>query len=96
MNAYERDPRARRACLALFGYKCAACDVDFATVYGDIGKNFIHVHHIVPISKVVEGYAIDPAKDLVPVCPNCHAMLHRTALPLSIKELKQRLRRAAS
>ena len=46
-------------------------------MYGELGQGFIHVHHIVPISKIGKEYKIDPINDLVPVCPNCHAMLHR-------------------
>ena len=51
--------------------------MDFENMYGELGKGFIHVHHIVPISMIGKEYKIDPIKDLVPVCPNCHAMLHR-------------------
>jgi 5-methylcytosine-specific restriction protein A len=37
----------------------------------------------------------DPQRDLVPVCPNCHSMLHRGRLtPLSIDDLRSVLRRA--
>ncbi|WP_444659086.1 hypothetical protein ACRQV7_00760 [Caproiciproducens sp. R2] len=38
-----------------------------------------------------EEYIVDPIEDLEPVCPNCHAMLHRTAPPLSIEELKKQI-----
>ncbi|EHY9858309.1 HNH endonuclease, partial [Vibrio parahaemolyticus] len=60
----------------------------FSEVYGEIGKNFIHVHHIKPLAGISEEYAVEPTKDLVPVCPNCHAMLHTQNPPLSIDELK--------
>jgi 5-methylcytosine-specific restriction protein A len=43
----------------------------------------------VPISDVGEEYVVDPIRDLTPVCPNCHAMLHRQTPPLTIEELKQ-------
>ncbi|MBK9012922.1 MAG: HNH endonuclease [Saprospiraceae bacterium] len=57
--------------------------------YGGIGKDFIHVHHIVPISKPGEKYEIDPINDLIPVCPNCHSMLHTTNPPLKIEKLRK-------
>ena len=50
--------------------------MNFETFYGIAFKEIIEVHHIVPISQIGEEYAIDPIKDLVPVCPNCHAALH--------------------
>ena len=62
--------------------------MDFGEVYGDLVKGFIHVHHIVPIStQKGERHRIDPENSLVPVCPYCHAMLHKGRL--SIEELKE-------
>jgi 5-methylcytosine-specific restriction protein A len=91
INAYERNPKARAACIAHHGHVCAVCGFDFASVYGDIGKGFIHVHHVVPIGKIGKEYEIDPAKDLIPVCPNCHAMIHRAEPPLTVEQLRQHL-----
>jgi|SRR5882724_10078670 len=88
---YERNPFAREQCLKHFGYKCSVCDFDFADFYGEIGKNFIHVHHLAQIASVKKSYSIDPTKDLRPVCPNCHAMLHRQNPAFTIEELKSRI-----
>jgi 5-methylcytosine-specific restriction protein A len=93
VNAYERDPRARKACIDHYGATCAVCGFDFAVGYGQLGQGFIHVHHVVPLSKIGKSYVVDPVKDLRPVCPNCHAMLHRRAEVLSIEELKVILRK---
>ncbi len=87
VNRYERDPSAREACLAEYGRVCSVCKCDFAERYGAIGEGFIHVHHITPISQLGSDYQIIPERDLAPVCPNCHAMLHRTNPPLTIQEL---------
>jgi 5-methylcytosine-specific restriction enzyme A len=93
VNAYERDPRARRACIDHYGSTCAACGFNFAKIYGPLGEGYIQVHHVVPLSTVGQGYVVDPVKDLRPVCPNCHAMLHKPAEVLSVQELKRLLRR---
>ena len=61
---------------------------DFASVYGPLGEGFIHVHHSVPIGTIKEEYKIDPKTDLTPVCPNCHAMIHRAEPPLGVEELR--------
>jgi len=85
---YERDPEARRICLALKGYKCVICKFDFYKTYGELGKEFIHVHHLIQLSSRSGSCLTDPGKDLIPVCPNCHAMLHRgRELPMPPEEL---------
>jgi 5-methylcytosine-specific restriction protein A len=73
INAYERDSKARVACIAKFGAICQVCDFDFEKTYGEIGKGFIHVHHKVDLAMIGESYQVDPINDLIPVCPNCHA-----------------------
>ncbi len=88
VNAYERDPRARQACLQHYGKSCSICSFDFEAIYGEIGKGFIHVHHLRQLSEIGETYEVDPLHDLIPVCPNCHAMLHKQSPAYSIDELK--------
>lgn len=92
VNVYERDPNARRRCIEKWGCACAVCHFDFGDRYGELGRGFIHVHHLKPLGEVREGYKLDPVADLRPVCPNCHAMLHRRKPALSIQELLGYLR----
>lgn len=89
VNVYERDPNARRKCIAHWGLKCSICKFDFASAYGELGEGFIHVHHLTPLGDIREQYELNPVTDLRPVCPNCHAMLHRRRPALGIEELKQ-------
>lgn len=92
VNSYERDPRARKKCIEYYGCKCQCCGLDFYEKYGIIGKGFIHVHHLKLISKIGENYKIDPIKDLIPLCPNCHAMIHKQNPPSSVDELKEKIK----
>lgn len=86
----ERDPDARERCISHFGVRCAVCHFDFEERYGALGKGFIHVHHHrLQLASISGVHKIDPIEDLVPLCPNCHAMIHRQAKMLSVKELKQ-------
>ena len=94
VNAYERNSAARTACLDAHGIACTVCGFEFERAYGEIGREFIHVHHLRPLSEVPPDYEVDPVKDLRPVCPNCHAMLHRRSPPMSIEELQECLRRS--
>ena len=95
VNAYERSAAARRVCLAVHGYDCVVCGFDFRRSYGELGEGFIHVHHLEELSRVGDDYQVDPVEDLRPVCPNCHAMLHRETPALSIEQLRSRLSRGS-
>lgn len=92
MTRYERDPRNRTACIAHHGTACAVCGFDFKKRYGSLGDGFIHVHHLNPLAEKRKAHAPDPVHDMRPVCPNCHAMLHRGKPLLSIEDLKTLLK----
>jgi 5-methylcytosine-specific restriction enzyme A len=93
VNVYERNPRARQMCIAHYGLHCQVCGFNFEEVYGELGQGFIHVHHLKPLHEVGQGYQVDPIADLVPVCANCHAMLHRPKTILTIDQLQKQLTR---
>ena len=90
VNDYERNPDARRKCIEYYGCYCHACNFNFENYYGAMGKGVIHVHHIKSLHEINEQYIVDPINVLIPVCPNCHAMLHRkiNSQYLSVEELK--------
>ena len=89
---YERNPANRELCLSAHGYNCKICGMNFEKAYGLIGRNFINVHHIEMVSQMAGPRVIDPRKDLIPVCPNCHAMLHSQTPPLLPEQLIQTLK----
>ena len=86
---YERNPVNRAICLAYYGYSCQICGFSFEDKYGEIGKNVIEVHHKKMVSEMDEDYIVKPIEDLVPVCSNCHTMLHRKDPPFMPEELKE-------
>jgi 5-methylcytosine-specific restriction protein A len=89
IKSFERNPKAREQCIAHHGARCKVCGLAFDERYGEIGAGFIHVHHLVPIADIKDEYEVDPIHDLCPVCPNCHAMLHKRPKPLTPDELKK-------
>ncbi|MGE0823080.1 MAG: HNH endonuclease [Candidatus Binatia bacterium] len=89
VNRYERSASARALCLAHHGMTCAACSTLMSDVYGSAADNLIHVHHLTPLAGIPEGFQIDPVKDLRPVCPNCHAVIHSRHPPYSVEEVAQ-------
>lgn len=89
VNAYERNAAARQACIDFFKPICVICGFDFEKEYGKVGRGFIHVHHLVPLHKIGEQYKVDPLNDLRPVCPNCHAIIHKKSPPYTIAEVQK-------
>jgi len=87
VKQYERSRINRAACIEIHGTACRICGFDFGAQFGELGEGFIHVHHIVPVSEMGGNYSLDSGKDLLPVCPNCHAMLHRRSPALTPDEL---------
>ncbi|KAF5038127.1 HNH endonuclease [anaerobic digester metagenome] len=84
---YERNPTARKVCLQHHGYSCKICGFNFEDYFGNVGKGFIHVHHINPIAEIGKEYEINPMEDLIPICPNCHAMIHAKRPAFSVEEI---------
>ena len=93
VSRVERNPKARAECIAIFGPVCSVCGFDFERTYGEIGKGFIHVHHLIPLASSKGQHTVDPKMHLRPVCPNCHEMLHRRNPPISIEALAARIKR---
>jgi 5-methylcytosine-specific restriction protein A len=81
-TVYERNPANRYMCIEFYGPECWICDLDFKEFYGPLGEGFIEVHHRTPISTLIGPTAIDPVRDLIPLCSNCHSMVHREKPPI--------------
>jgi hypothetical protein len=95
VNIYEQDPEAMAICMAHHGAICRVCAVDLSRRYGPIAEGFMHVHHLRKLTESDIGYILDPINDMVPVCPNCHIMLHRgREKPRSIEELRRIMEQA--
>jgi 5-methylcytosine-specific restriction protein A len=93
VNRYERNPVNRAACISRHGAVCAACGFDFGTTYGPLGEGYIEVHHVIPVSRMGSEYSIDPVRDLIPLCANCHRIVHRQDPPMAVAALQLILRK---
>lgn len=95
VQTYTRNKKARERCLEHFGEKCQVCGTTAEKAYGRPVNGFIHVHHRKCLSESKAPDKVDPEKDLVPVCPNCHAVIHaHPAQVRTINEVRE-MRKAA-
>ena len=87
VTTYERNPQLRRQAVHIHGTTCFGCGFNFQEKYGQHGEGYIHVHHVNPVASSGE-VDVDPARDLIPLCANCHAMVHRKKqVTLTLQEL---------
>lgn len=92
-KTYDRNPDARQACIEHYGYDCAVCGFNFGKVYGELGREFVEVHHLRQVADVGEEHLVNPVEDLRPVCANCHRMLHKSRPPLGVDALRFKLKK---
>jgi hypothetical protein len=88
VNAYERSAAARKAAIEEHKPICSVCGCDFGKLYGPTMAGFIHIHHIRPLNEIEEAYRVNPKKDLIPVCPNCHAVIHSQRKALTVAQVR--------
>jgi len=94
VNYFERNPELRTKAVRIHGTTCLACGFNYESKYGEHGKDFIEVHHINPVSRNLEKKNIDPNKDLVVLCSNCHRMIHRNKMKiLSLEDLQELIKK---
>ena len=98
VNAYERNSKARAKCIEYYKKLnsgktvCKICDFDFGEVYGEEMEGKIHVHHLKPLNEIGQGYEVDAINDLIPVCPNCHLVVHSKEPAYTPEEIKKMLK----
>ncbi|WP_165423555.1 HNH endonuclease [Ktedonosporobacter rubrisoli] len=76
-NTHERNPRLRAEAIKIHGVRCYVCDFSFSEAYGPLGNGFIEIHHLRPVAEYTEETLVDPSNDMLPLCANCHRMIHR-------------------
>ena len=85
------DPVARSACIEMYGSVCAVCGFDFERNYGEWGGGYIEVHNVAPLASRAKDYEVDQARDLIPLCGNCHAMAHHRGEVLGVRLLQAKV-----
>ena len=93
-RTYERNASNRARAIVFHGTKCLGCGFSFDDSYtSSHARGYIEVHHIHPFSQGPR--VVNPYEDLIPLCANCHRMVHRQGNDwLSLEELQQLVERA--
>lgn len=89
VNVHERSAKARALCLAHYKLRCICCDALLRDVYGIAAEDLIQVHHLLPLSEVPPKYVVDPIRDLRPICPNCHAVIHSRRPQFTVEDVQR-------
>jgi 5-methylcytosine-specific restriction protein A len=75
----ERNKRLSKKVKEIQGYTCRACSFKYIDKYQGLDTNFIEAHHLIPLAELAgEKVRMDPKKDFVVLCANCHRMIHRS------------------
>lgn len=85
----RRVQKLREMAIQHHGTTCVVCGFSFAKKYGELGKDFIEIHHLNPIFEYTEEINVNPKTDLVPLCSNCHRIIHKKSKMLSVEQLKK-------
>ena len=73
---------------------CQSCNFDFQKIYGDIGKEYIEAHHLVPMSELKKGETRKlTKKDFAVLCSNCHRMIHKLKDSSDLEQLKNLIKK---
>lgn len=98
VNAYERNKEARKVCIEYYKklnngkVVCQICGFNFETFYGEVAAGKIHVHHIKSLHEIGEEYEINAINDLIPICPNCHLVIHTKEPAYTPQEIRKMLK----
>lgn len=87
-NHYERSRSNRAIAIMVHGTACSTCGFDFEAVYGELGEGYVEIHHLTPVHSMGEARVVNPLEELLPLCANCHRMVHRSAPPISPEALR--------
>lgn len=93
----QRSQKLRQAAINVYKnadgtISCKACNSELSAKYGERGKGCVEMHHTQSVHTYDESgirqRLKEALKKIVPLCPNCHRIVHRGGL-ISIGELKR-------
>lgn len=92
---FKRNPALRREALRRHGLTCFACKFNFGAAYGPLGEGYIEMHHLNPLAERLDAISgkqvLTSADDVIPLCANCHRIVHRRRPALDLAALIEAL-----
>ena len=86
--------RIKKECIDYYGAICDICGFDYGYTYGESYESEIEVHNTTGYKddkdEILEDS--DPIKDLIPICRNCHHILHNSKQAVSIDKLREMIK----
>lgn len=83
---------AKEKCIEYYGAICDICGFDYGYTYGEAFENQIEVHNIHSHDLTEVSENTDSIKDLIPVCHNCHGVIHSQNPPISVEKMRQMIK----
>lgn len=80
--------RIKNECIEYYGAICDICGFDFGYTYGEAYESCIEVHHVHDVNDEI-AEDTHPTKDLVPICSNCHHVIHSQNPPISVEKMRE-------
>lgn len=72
--------------------RCEACGFSFPETYGELGRDFCEVHHLIALSAEATERS-SSLDELAILCSNCHRMIHKSQPMLSVAQLRNQIKR---
>ncbi|WP_167043515.1 HNH endonuclease [Salinibacterium sp. ZJ454] len=88
-NWYERSRSNRALAIIAHGTACTSCGFSFERAYGELGIGYVEIHHLTPVHLMDGPRIVNPIEELVPLCSNCHRMVHRIDPPMPPHVLRE-------
>lgn len=93
VTVFMRHPGLAKAAKEKYNNTCQACGLE-PSFYGNLGARFVECHHINELAKQGGGAVLNDIEAVTVLCANCHRMIHTKSPCLTIKELRQHIRKS--
>ncbi|MEE1072395.1 MAG: hypothetical protein U0L26_08420 [Cellulosilyticum sp.] len=87
-GALDYKARIKKECLEYYGAICDICGFDFGYTYGEAYEDCIEVHNVNGTDEEIKEDT-HPVQDLIPVCCNCHRIIHSQNPPISVEKMRK-------
>ena len=80
--------KIKKECIDYYGAICDICGFDFGYTYGEAYEGCIEVHNVHGLEEEITENT-HPTEDLIPICCNCHRIIHSQTPPISVEQMRK-------